>query len=149
MPELVCLGKKLAGPACLPAVAQEEASRLKGSPCQLVVAETSHAEGPRSLYILQRWLPLVLHIRRECLPLACRLCFEATCCCCQARGLPIPGVKPQHAGCPRPAHAAVGQAQALAVLSPRLDVPPACLVQLIFSLKHGALTFEGMQPAGC
>jgi hypothetical protein len=49
---------------------------------------------------------------------------------------------------PDPTNAAVGQAHALAVLSPRPDVPPACLVQLIFSLKHGALTFEGMQPAG-
>lgn len=44
---------------------QDVVSQLKGSPCQLLVSETSHADGPRLLYILQRWLPLVLHIRRE------------------------------------------------------------------------------------
>ena len=44
---------------------QNVASQLKGSPCQLIVTESSHVEGPRLLYILQRWLPLVLHIRRE------------------------------------------------------------------------------------
>lgn len=50
--------------ACCPAT-QVEAGRLNGRPCQLVATETSHAEGPRLLYIIQRWLPLVLHIRRE------------------------------------------------------------------------------------
>lgn len=82
------------------------ASQLKGSPCQLVVTEASGADGPRQLYILQRWLPLVLHI-----------------------------------------HPAA-QANALAVLNPPADVPPACLgTQLLFSLKHGALTLEAVQPA--
>ena len=38
---------------------------MNGRPCHLVATETSHAEGPRLLYIIQRWLPLVLHIRRE------------------------------------------------------------------------------------
>ena len=32
-------------------------------PCQLVVSDVSGPEGPRLLYILQRWLPLVLTIR--------------------------------------------------------------------------------------
>lgn len=50
--------------ATLPCV-QQEAGRLNGRPCQLIATEASHAEGPRLLYILQRWLPLVLHIRRE------------------------------------------------------------------------------------
>lgn len=39
-------------------------SQRKGWPCLLVAAEASHAEGPRSLYLTQRWLPLVLSIRR-------------------------------------------------------------------------------------
>ena len=40
---------------------------MKGRPCRLAVTETSHhVEGPRLLYIAQRWLPLALHIRREC-----------------------------------------------------------------------------------
>jgi len=47
---------------------QDVAARLQGSPCQLLVTEACHAEGPRLLYMLQRWLPLVLHIRRECAP---------------------------------------------------------------------------------
>ena len=93
-------------PARLPAGAQEEATRLKGSPCQLVAAETSHADGPRSLYILQRWLPLVLHIRRECLPQPCRCCFVTSWCCCHVRGLPMQGVK--HADCPRPYQCSCG-----------------------------------------
>jgi hypothetical protein len=42
-----------------------EAGRLNGRPCQLVATESSHADGPRLLYIVQRWLPLVLHIRPQ------------------------------------------------------------------------------------
>jgi len=44
-----------------------------------VVCDVSGQEGPRLLYILQRWLPLVLTIRRKPLrtniaqPAACRL----------------------------------------------------------------------------
>ncbi|KAL4452260.1 hypothetical protein ABPG75_007922 [Micractinium tetrahymenae] len=77
---------------------------LKQGPCQLLVTQLSPPEGPRQLYMLQRWLPLVLHIRPT------------------------------------------GQSLALAVLNPRLDVPPACLQQLQFSLKHGGLTLEAMLP---
>ncbi|EFN54821.1 hypothetical protein CHLNCDRAFT_134828 [Chlorella variabilis] len=83
------------------------ASQLKGSPCQLIVTESSHVEGPRLLYILQRWLPLVLHIR--------------------------------------PA----GAAHALALLNPQPHIPCTCLAQLRFSVKHSALTLEGMQLGVC
>ncbi|PSC72152.1 hypothetical protein C2E20_4543 [Micractinium conductrix] len=40
-------------------------AQLKGSPCTLAVTEhvASHAEGPRLLHLLQRWLPLALQIR--------------------------------------------------------------------------------------
>ena len=65
-------------------LAQLEAGRLNGRPCQLVVTEASHADGPRLLYILHRWLPLVLHIRREpgvrrqpCAPAANQACVAA------------------------------------------------------------------------
>ncbi len=46
----------------LPAT-QEYISQKKGRPCMLVASEASRPEGPRSLYISQRWLPLVLSIR--------------------------------------------------------------------------------------
>lgn len=78
---------------------------LKHAPCQLLATQLSPPDGPRQLYMLQRWLPLVLHIR----PAA--------------------------------------QSHTLAVLSPRPDVPPACLQQLQFSLKHGSLALEAMLPA--
>lgn len=45
---------------------QEVVAALKQAPCQLVATQLSPAEAPRQLYMLQRWLPLVLHIRREC-----------------------------------------------------------------------------------
>ncbi len=48
-----------------PHIPQLEAGRLNGRPCQLVATESSHADGPRQLYIVQRWLQVVLHIRRE------------------------------------------------------------------------------------
>lgn len=84
--------------------AAQVASQLKGSPCQLIATEASNADGPRLLYIMQRWLPLALHIR--------------------------------------PA----GQANALALLNPQPDVPAACCVRLMFSLKHGTLALEDLQP---
>ena len=43
-------------------------SQRKGRPVPLVATEASHGEGPRSLYISQRWLPLVLSIRGGWLP---------------------------------------------------------------------------------
>ncbi len=41
---------------------------------------------------------------------------------------------------------AAGQAQVLSLLNPHPGTPPACLSQLYFSLKHGALTLESIQP---
>jgi len=62
----------------------------------------------------------------------------------------LPLTPPNHAACAAltPAcRAAAGPANCLAVLNPRPDVPPACLAQLHFSLKHGALTLEAVQAA--
>lgn len=41
--------------------------------------------------------------------------------------------------------AAAGQGCVLALLNPGPDVPPACLAQLHFSLKHGCLSLEAIQ----
>lgn len=54
-----------------PRCPQNAASQLNARPCQLVATETAPADGPRLLYILQRWLPMVLHIRRECSAYSC------------------------------------------------------------------------------
>ena len=36
--------------------------RGEGRPCQLVISDTSVSDVPRTMYIFQRWLPLVLTI---------------------------------------------------------------------------------------
>ncbi|KAK9814084.1 hypothetical protein WJX72_000412 [[Myrmecia] bisecta] len=41
------------------------ASPGQAEPCLLLVSDLSGAEGPRALYLYQRWLPLIIHIRPE------------------------------------------------------------------------------------
>lgn len=45
--------------------------------------------------------------------------------------------------------AAAGAAHALALLNPQPHIPCTCLAQLRFSVKHSALTLEGMQLGVC
>lgn len=62
-------------------------SQRKGQPCILVATETTHAEGPRFLYLSQRWLPLVLSIKGEYLPHLHHSCIIA--CPLSASACPI------------------------------------------------------------
>lgn len=130
------------------------AAELKGTPCQLVVTEASPADGPRLLYILQRWLPVVAHIRREW-----RFPPGEASCGWRSGGpalTAVPALLLQHHGnrvnrhptqSPLPPPAAAGpQGSVLSLLSPRPDVPHDCLAQLQFSLKHGVLTLDAIHP---
>lgn len=135
---------------------------LKHAPCQLLATQLSPPDGPRQLYMLQRWLPLVLHIRRKCgTPLGCAgwhawpgwRSTGVQCAGCLHQA-PATHVHTRHARLLLSPlarrsllHAAAAQSHTLAVLSPRPDVPPACLQQLQFSLKHGSLALEAMLPA--
>lgn len=61
------LEQEVTAPACpvpLPPPCQDVAAQLNGRPCHLIATELASADGPRQPFILQRWLPLLLHIRR-------------------------------------------------------------------------------------
>eukprot|EP00877_Chromochloris_zofingiensis_P009595 jgi/Chrzof1/488/Cz01g17180.t1 len=60
--------------------ALEAIKTRSGVDCQLIVSDLSTEDGPKSLYLLQRWIPLVITITGR---------FRPACISCKRKGKPV------------------------------------------------------------
>lgn len=127
-------------PAC-----RRKLEEAEGDPCRLVVSDLA-SDGPQSLYMYQRWLPLMLAVRGAA---AFQHFYSAVLACCTASLKSYSQSTEGHARVVAMA-AGSGPEYVLSVMPQSVKasaMPVQCASQLHYSLTpHSAITLTAVQP---